>query len=123
MIAAIDRLRQQLHELGATRIAEDDAEAFAEETYRLDDMLVRLTSEYGKWRVTACLAPGPFYPASFWIAALDGDDAFPDPPVTDEDVDKVADRLPELTGRAANVSLAVAAMGAEYSKVMRDRFA
>jgi hypothetical protein len=121
-MAAIDRLRQRLRELGATRTGADDGGAFREETYSLGRVLLRLTSEYGAWRATLALASEPFFPASFWIAALDGEPVFPDPPVTDEDVARVADRLPELVQRAPDVSPAVAAMGAEYSRAMRDRF-
>lgn len=122
MIGAIDRLRHRLQELGATRTGADDAGAFGEETYTFRHLMLRLTSEYGAWRVTASLGqPQQFFPASFWIAALDGETAFPDPAVTDEDVDRVADRLPELVKRADEVSVVVAAMGAEYSRAMRDR--
>jgi hypothetical protein len=45
-------------------------------------MLACLIGEYGNWRVNIGQVGGTLLPASFWLAALDGHDTFPDPPVT-----------------------------------------
>ena len=118
----VDQLRQRLDELGATPIGENCDGAFRDETFRLGGVLLRLTSEYGNWRVTIAQTSGPYFPASFWVAALDGELAVPDPPASQEDVVQIADRLPELVQRASEVSPAVAVMGAHYSTSMTDRF-
>jgi hypothetical protein len=120
--AEVVRLRAKLDERQARLVSDDAAGAFGQLVYHLGDLVFQLTSEYGAWRVNVGLGDGALFPASFWIAALDGGDTFPDPPVSDEDIDRLTERLAELIDRAQDVSERVAAIGEQYSRTMRERF-
>lgn len=120
-MAAIDRVIKRLQRAGARLVQERSDGPFTDVTYQADGLILRLVFEYGTWRATIGLVGGPQYPASFWIAALGGDDAFPDPPVTDEDLTRLAEKFDELLQRGREVVGQVVVMGEQYSKAMRER--
>ncbi len=121
MMAAIDRMRERLQQAGATLVGQRDDGPFTDVTYQVGDLIIRLVSEYGTWRANIGLVDGPEYPASFWITALAGGEAFPDPPVTDEDLSRMVEKVADLLHRGPDVVAQVAEMGEQYAKAMRER--
>jgi hypothetical protein len=117
----VDRLREQLEHAQGTIVEQGGDGPFGGLTYRTGDVMVQLVGEYGAWRVNVGVAGQPLLPASFWISALAGEDAVPDPAVTEEDLARVADQLPELLQRAPELAARVATMGEQYSQAMRER--
>ena len=121
MIVAIDRVRDGLARVGATLVAELAEGPFVQLTYQTGDVIIRLDSEYGVWRCNIGLADQPLAPSSFWIEALAGRRAFPDPATTDEDMPRLADQMEALVERAPDLAAQVALMADDYSRSLRDR--
>lgn len=115
------RLRDRLTALGAVLVDQARDSAFAKETYVLQGLRFVLEADYGSWRVNIGSEAGRLYPASFWLAALRGDTEYPDPPVTEEDVPRLTDALPELLARAEVLAATVTAMGEDYQRALRER--
>lgn len=121
MREVIDHIRNALQAMGAL-LTDDTADgAFRELTYQLRDLRVQFLSEYGGWRSNLAWADGPMCPASFWIAALDGDNEPPEPAVTAEDLLRLSQRLPELVDRASELSNRVAIMADTYRRNTREK--
>ena len=113
-------LRSRLLELGA----HVDAQAsgpFASATFVLDGLVFELTSDYGNWRLNIAIQGRSLYPASFWLAVLDGKSQVPDPPVGEEDMVRVIESLPRLLERAPDLLESVESIGEDYAASMRER--
>jgi hypothetical protein len=119
---AVVRLREALNREGASLVRESRDGAFAEEIYQVGHTMVELAADYGVWRVNVGFEEESLYPASFWIAALDGETAYPDPAAVESDVDRLADRLSIVLHDADRLLPVVADMGVQYTRMMHERF-
>ncbi len=113
--------RARLLDLGGCLEAESDG-LFAVATFSLGGLVFDLISEYGDWRLNVGVRGRSKYPASFWLAALAGRTDFPDPPVTDEDLERVIEHLPLLVKSASELEGRAEELGRAYSAAMRERF-
>jgi len=118
---AAGRLRTLLEDMGAATTSDVSDGAFRDEVYTVRGIGVRISSEYGNARVNLSCGSVPSSPASFWLAALDGAADYPDPAVTEEDMESVLTRLPELAEKAPQLSPTVAAMHRQYIKATKER--
>ena len=118
----VNGLAAALTEAGGTVVAENVDGAFSSTTVRLNGVDFQLLSEYGRWRVNIGLVgTGSVAPASFWLAALSGEDTFPDPPTTDEDLTRAAAHFRALVSNATTLSARVERMAKQYSESMKQR--
>jgi len=116
----VTRLRAVLAEMGASRVDQQGDGPFRNETYVVERVHVALQSDYGSWRANLSLDGHPFFPASFWLAALSGSRDLPVPAVTEEDLPRLTACLDQIVARAPELALAVEAMGEDYRAAMRD---
>lgn len=122
MSDAITNLRTLLAGMGGVPTKQVKDGAFEEVSYVVGGLLVQLLSDYGTWRANLAYLEGVLFPASFWLAALDGSASPPEPAVTPEDLDRLEARLSEVVGTAHHLAPAVEAMGVSYRLSMKDRF-
>lgn len=115
------RLRKALLDIGASQVTGAGTGPSDGLTYETRGLVVTLLSEYGAWRVLLGPTGSSAFPAAFWLEALDGSSFAPDPAVTPGDIDRLADRLPEVVERHADVLSIVEEMGVQYARAMRDR--
>jgi len=113
-------LRRCLLDSGARLVAEEEG-AFASATFLLAGLVFQLTSDYGGWRLNIGLEGGTQFPASFWIAALERSEEFPDPPVTEEDLGRMIEVLPRLLDHGSALAERVELLGQKYSRAMKER--
>lgn len=121
MQESIERLQALLLRLGAVLGQRTEEGAFAELTYALNSVVIQLVAEYGTWRATIRYKDHPFFPASFWIAALGGSAVHPEPAVTEHDIDHLLSSLAQIVAEASILAPMVEAMGESYWRAMRDR--
>jgi hypothetical protein len=95
-------LRTELEQLGGTPISDARTDRGGEAIYRIGELEIHVISEYGATYANVALDGGRLFPASFWLAALDGDSAYPHPAVTDRDLARLASQLPDLVRTAPN---------------------
>ena len=115
------RLEALLRDMDATVSAQLANGASSENTYVIGQLSIHLLADYGSWRANISLGDGPQFPASFWIAALGGSTAFPEPVVTTEDLDHLTAQLPQLLAEAPRVEHTVESMGDQYREAMKER--
>jgi hypothetical protein len=94
---------------------------FTEMIYVLNSVTLQLLADYGSWRVNVRFGERDFSPASFWIAALDGVTEFPDPAVTDADIEHLDSAIDRIVAEAASLAAPIEAMGGEYRRAMGER--
>jgi hypothetical protein len=121
MQESIERLQALLLRLGGVLGQRAEEGAFAELTYALNSVMIQLVAEYGAWRANIRYKDRPFFPASFWIAALDGSTAHPEPAVTEHDIDHLLSSLAQIVAEASTLAPTVEAMGESYRRAMRER--
>jgi hypothetical protein len=95
--------------------------AFAEITYVLKHLSVQFLAEYGSWRVNIRYCDRPLFPASFWMAALRGSAIYPEPVVTEEDIDHLVSGIRQIVEDARSLAPTVEATGEAYRRAMRER--
>lgn len=113
-------LHRRLLELGA-HVDVESSGPFTSASLVLGGVVFDLASDYGVCRLNIGIEGRALYPASFWLAALDGSSEFPDPPVTDEDLERVIQSLLVLLESAPDLEESVKSLGEDYSAAMRER--
>lgn len=119
-MTADQELRNYLLHLGAFLETKSNG-PFTSETFVVGEVAFELTLEYGIPFLNIGVGGSASFPASFWLAALEGRAEFPDPPVTDEDLAGVIAKLTELIERAPELEASVEVLGDEYSAAIRER--
>lgn len=117
----VGRLHALLSDLGVSLIKEVKDGGFKESTYITSTLSVRLISEYGSWRANLGYRRGRYFPASFWLEALNGSTSFPEPAVTEEDLDRLVVQLPHLVDQSGGLVTRVEAIGSAYRQAMKER--